>query len=279
MYRLNISCVSSDLIKFSQTDFSYCLPVLRHAFLNPWPGHLSPLLVLASHPLGSFQPFGHPSRVLIDFSRYTNPPSGNISHSALPLTHSGVPADGSRRAIQRTSRDVAIESTFLALVCIHAHTGFRHQLSLSFPRVVPCVASLSYSPLFHFLSLSLSIEPSSWWLYICVCACMYVCVTYLRSCRLSLSSTPVTVTNDALSIRIVRREGENGEHLLAPYLSWHQPYELLRFLRHLLRRHPRASPLRCVSRYSINLCQWERNHLQLFFKMPYSKCTEAKDDR
>lgn len=57
-----------------------------------------------------------------------------------------------------------------------------------------------------------------------------VCVTYLRSCRLSLSSTLVTVTNDALSIRIVRREGENGEHLLAPYPSWHRPYELLRFL-------------------------------------------------
>lgn len=36
---------------------------------------------------------------------------------------------------------------------------------------------------------------------------------YLRTGR--LSSTPVTVTNDALSIRIVRREGENGEHLLA----------------------------------------------------------------
>jgi len=46
-----------------------------------------------------------------------------------------------------------------------------------------------------------------------------VCMSRTYVAGAYLSSTPVTVTNDALSIRIVRREGENGEHLLAPYPS------------------------------------------------------------
>lgn len=39
---------------------------------------------------------------------------------------------------------------------------------------------------------------------------------YTRVAIVRLVSSSVTVTNDVLSIRIVRREGENGEHLLAP---------------------------------------------------------------
>lgn len=155
-----------------------------------------------------------------------------------------------------------------------SHTGFRHQpsFSLSLEGGAPCIASPSLSSL-----TLLSLFPPK--LGEAIHTYVRVYVTYLCSCRLSLSSTPVTVTNDALSIRIVRREGENGEHLLAPYPSWHQPYELLRFLRHPFRRHPPFRPLRCDSRYSINWCQWERDHLQLFFTMPYSKCMKAKDDR
>lgn len=87
---------------------------------------------------------------------------------------------------------------------------------------------------FHFLSLFLYLSLRLSSSRVATHTFVYVCVTYLRSLGsyppyLSLSPT-VTVTNDALSIRIVRREGENGEHLLAPYPSWRRPYELLRSL-------------------------------------------------
>lgn len=144
-------------------------------------------------------------------------------------------------------RDVAIESTLLALASTCAHrlsTPLSLSLSLS-PLLVfqgdnhVLLSSFSFLPSLP-LSLSLILSRSSCLgltlrcphtyepTYALTCASSRVYVTYLRSYRLSLSSTPVTVTNDALSIRIVRREGENGEHLLAPYPSWRQPHQLLR---------------------------------------------------
>lgn len=146
-------------------------------------------------------------------------------------------------------RDVAIESTLLALASTCAHRlstplslslspllvfqGDNHVLLSSFSFLPSLPLSLFLSLSFsHSLSFFLSrpyppmptYEPT----HALTCASSRVYVTYLRSYRLSLSSTPVTVTNDALSIRIVRREGENGEHLLAPYPSWRQPHQLLR---------------------------------------------------
>jgi len=74
--------------------------------------------------------------------------------------------------------------------------------------------------------------------YVRVCASRtYVAAAYLflflsipLSLSLSLSLSlfqPGDSYKRALSIRIVRREGENGEHLLAPYPPLHRPHQLL----------------------------------------------------
>jgi hypothetical protein len=96
-----------------------------------------------------------------------------------------------------------------------------------------------------------------------------VCVTYVAAVYLSFSFSlflpsslslfqPGDSYKRALSIRIVRREGENGEHLLALYPPLRRAHQLLTFPIPSSRYHPPSlmPPRSCVSCYSINSCQW-----------------------